>query len=438
MKIKNVLISVITCVGLLASSAMPVFAGSPDYIAGKDLSWNVVDGKSYWYEGGYKQGTNSDKKCFSYAGTLRGREIYDKESNAWYWLDVIYDGAKAIGKEVFMPYIYQGETGYSDAMARDMANLCDEGMKDFIYDGIIKRTGKWVRYDENGKMIKGWVTIQGELANHYPTQKGNTYYYDTKTGAMAKGWITLSDGVSYHFDEKTGKLLESKTADKKEDLATIYYNGPGAQGYVYAIEADIDLMGAGTGNQALLTIGNANDSIKFGLTYEAESSNASAKGNCALTSESYKAGKMDGSRKYHDIYYPGSNAKCNLMMIVDGKSGTAWLFHNHKYLTHVENEALIGDPLYIRAEGKAFGTGLFSASFKNVKVKNPVNGEEVITTKGNPEIGKQNAAGITYAPVVNDASNGYAYCIVTATSETATPSADAYGYLEFVNGSTIK
>ena len=65
------------------------------------------------------------------------------------------------------------------------------------------KSGKWVRYDKEGKMLKGWVEIKGELAELYPDQKDNVYYYDNFTGLMAKGWITI-EGTLYHFDEITG------------------------------------------------------------------------------------------------------------------------------------------------------------------------------------------------------------------------------------------
>ena len=54
-------------------------------------------------------------------------------------------------------------------------------------------------------MLKGWVTIEGALAQLYPKQTGNRYYYDSVTGLMAKGNVTI-DGVSYYFDEITGVL----------------------------------------------------------------------------------------------------------------------------------------------------------------------------------------------------------------------------------------
>ena len=88
----------------------------------------------------------------------RGKEIYDPASGAWYWLDNVQQGAKATSKEV-----YQDSNG-----------------------------GKWVRYDANGRMIKGWYT-----------QDGKTWYYDLTTGAMYKGWHTI-EGSTYHFDETTG------------------------------------------------------------------------------------------------------------------------------------------------------------------------------------------------------------------------------------------
>ncbi len=80
------------------------------------------------------------------------------------------------------------------------AEFADQ-VKRAIHDG----SGKWVRYDNEGKMLKGWVTIEGDLADIYPDQAGNTYYYDRKTGLMAKG-ATVIDGIEYYFDEITGVL----------------------------------------------------------------------------------------------------------------------------------------------------------------------------------------------------------------------------------------
>ncbi len=180
-------------------------SGSPMKIEGKDCAWNDAAGKSYWYENGIKQGTYFDNNAVLGDGTVRGREIYDAASDGWYWLDAIYNGAKAIGKEVWMPYIYQDEDGWDDAKMREIANESDEGMRDLVYDYMKNKKGKWVRYDENGKMLKGWITISGALVEKYPDQEGNTYYYDNRTGLMAKGWVKIG-GKDYFFDEVTGAL----------------------------------------------------------------------------------------------------------------------------------------------------------------------------------------------------------------------------------------
>ena len=111
-------------------------------------------GPWYWYENGVRQGT-----------TGRGKEIYDPKSDAWYWLDSVNNGAMAVSKDV-----YQDSNG-----------------------------GKWVRYDANGHMIKGWNT-----------NSQGTYYFDLITGAMAKGTVVI-DGITCVFDYNTGILPVSYT-----------------------------------------------------------------------------------------------------------------------------------------------------------------------------------------------------------------------------------
>lgn len=183
-------------------------SGSPAVIDGLNLQWNNVNGKSYWYENGVKQGTYDDAHGILGDGTIRGREIYDPATGGWYWLDSCYFGAKAVNKEVWMPYVYQNENPDDDDQLMNLANICDggwDGMGRVCYEAMKNKTGKWVRYNEEGKMLKGWVTIEGALAQLYPKQTGNVYYYDSITGLMAKGNVTI-DGVSYYFDEITGVL----------------------------------------------------------------------------------------------------------------------------------------------------------------------------------------------------------------------------------------
>lgn len=136
-----------------------------DYTAkyGEKNGWVEENGKKYWYEKGVKQGT-----------TGRGKEIYDPDSDAWYWLDAVQGGAMTVSKDV-----------YQESAAGQWADKPDG-------------TGKWVRYDENGHMVKGWQT----------TDKG-TYYFDLITGAMAKGTGDI-DGVPCAFDKYTGVALDNQ------------------------------------------------------------------------------------------------------------------------------------------------------------------------------------------------------------------------------------
>ena len=146
------------------TTAAVTFNGK-DYTAkyGEKNGWVEENGKKYWYENGVKQGT-----------TGRGKEIYDPNSDAWYWLDAVQDGAMTVSKDV-----------YQESAAGQWADKPDG-------------TGKWVRYDENGHMVKGWQT----------TDKG-TYYFDLITGAMAKGAGDI-DGVPCAFDEYTGIALDGQ------------------------------------------------------------------------------------------------------------------------------------------------------------------------------------------------------------------------------------
>lgn len=146
------------------TTAAVTFNGK-DYTAkyGEKNGWVEENGKKYWYEKGVKQGT-----------TGRGKEIHDPDSDAWYWLDAVQGGAMTVNKDV-----------YQESDAGQWADRPDG-------------TGKWVRYDENGHMVKGWQT----------TEKG-TYYFDPTYGTMAKG-VTEIDGVPCAFDQNTGIGLDKQ------------------------------------------------------------------------------------------------------------------------------------------------------------------------------------------------------------------------------------
>lgn len=127
--------------------------------------WVQIDGREFWYENWERQGWDVSDPSY------RGKEIYDPASNAWYWLDNVQQGAKAVSKDVY-------QESYSAYPDRE--------------DG----TGKWVRYDERGRMIKGWDTTEA-----------GTYYFEEITGAMAKGHVVIG-GKIYDFDTITGILQE--------------------------------------------------------------------------------------------------------------------------------------------------------------------------------------------------------------------------------------
>jgi len=146
------------------TTAAVTFNGK-DYTAkfGEKNGWVEENGKKYWYEKGVKQGT-----------TGRGKEIYDPDSDAWYWLDAVQGGAMTVNKDV-----------YQESAAGQWADKPDG-------------TGKWVRYDENGHMVKGWQQTENGL-----------YYFDLITGAMAKGAGNI-DGVPCAFDKYTGVALDGQ------------------------------------------------------------------------------------------------------------------------------------------------------------------------------------------------------------------------------------
>ena len=155
--------------------------------SGLHTGFYEIDGITYWYEGGIRQGTEG-----------RGKEIYDPDTDAWYWLDAIDNGKVATGKDVY-------QESYAGAYADRP-------------DG----TGKWVRYNENGHMVKGWAETEA-----------GTYYFDLETGAMAKGTATIA-GKEYTFDKNTGLLTGGTLYDcvwVSVDGKEYWYENGVRQGY---------------------------------------------------------------------------------------------------------------------------------------------------------------------------------------------------------------
>lgn len=91
-------------------------------------------------------------------------------------------------------------------------------------------TGKWTRYDSDGRMVKGesykngaWYyfdTATGKMAHGKYYRDGAYYYYDTATGIMQYGEQTI-DGDEYYFDTETGAMV---TGEVERDGRYYYYD----------------------------------------------------------------------------------------------------------------------------------------------------------------------------------------------------------------------
>ena len=178
-------------------AAVPVNAAADEVV----MEWREENGVKYWYENGVRQGVkyNADGSIdISY----RGKEIYDPSSAAWYWLDCVQNGAVAKNKDVYQ----------ESAAGQWGAGTNENGEK----------VGKWVRYDENGHMVKGWQTTEA-----------GTYYFDPVYGTMAKGDVVI-DGQSYYFNKDTGILERSgQTDDDGNSFLTDGWHKVGGINYWY-------------------------------------------------------------------------------------------------------------------------------------------------------------------------------------------------------------
>ena len=168
--------AVLTAVLLCSAAALPALAEetatpeTADSVASASTytGWKTVNGKKYWYENGVKQGT-----------TGRGKEIYDPDSDAWYWLDAVQGGAMTVSKDV-----------YQESAAGQWADKPDG-------------TGKWVRYDENGHMVKGWQT----------TDKG-TYYFGQ--------WLTIK-GADFWYEKGVRQGLDGRGKEIYDPASDAWY-----------------------------------------------------------------------------------------------------------------------------------------------------------------------------------------------------------------------
>jgi len=179
-----------TCNGVTTSTTVTVVEKTPEDTGNDGIiedtgntgdGWHIEDGVAYWYENGVKQGLEG-----------RGKEIYDPGTDAWYWLDSIQGGAVAKNKDVYQ----ESSAGiWADNLSISLNGTIDPKAS----------TGKWVHYDANGHMVKGW----------YTNPEGNTYFFDYTYGTMMKGYATI-DGTEYYFNTDTGILERTVATDIPE------------------------------------------------------------------------------------------------------------------------------------------------------------------------------------------------------------------------------
>jgi GH25 family lysozyme M1 (1,4-beta-N-acetylmuramidase) len=186
-----------------------------EYVKEGYNGWYRINNASYWYDDGIM---------------ARDKEVYDPESDAWYWFDA--DGRMAVDKDAFIPtnadrtegkWVRYDENG-SMKKGEDYRYggwywfdpVTGEMIKGFVYipvDGASE--GKWVYYDEiTGQMHHGESCIDGnwyyfdeytgKMAHGESYHDGNWYYYDEITGIMRYGEVTLPNGETAYYDEITG------------------------------------------------------------------------------------------------------------------------------------------------------------------------------------------------------------------------------------------
>ena len=188
------------CTVVLMSGSMAKAEQSIAVTGNDNNTYYCTDGKLNADYNGMATDANGKKYWFDYGVMAQDKQVYDFDSDAWYWFDA--DGTMAVDKDVYIP-------------------LSNED----------RSQGKWVRYDENGGMVKGedyryggwyWFDpITGEMIKGFVnipdgTEYGKWVYYDMITGQMHHGESYI-DGGWYRFDDWTGKMVHGEycTSDGK-------------------------------------------------------------------------------------------------------------------------------------------------------------------------------------------------------------------------------
>ncbi|MCC8125891.1 MAG: cell wall-binding protein [Clostridiales bacterium] len=223
MKKQTKLVAVASAAALLAIGAsMTSFAAA---------GWVEEDGVWYYYD--------SDGN--------RVEDEWKKSGDNWYWLDSEENGAMAVDKIIED----DDDTYYVDAngvMVRntwvmvvneDQDDDDDPAEYNYYYmqsngkaykqtgDTVSKKTinGKKYAFDEDGKMLYGWVSDDGELRNAEDEWADATYYFgDWTDGSMKTGWQKITvhddendkdDDYDYWFNFKSNGKKRTHDADSK-------------------------------------------------------------------------------------------------------------------------------------------------------------------------------------------------------------------------------
>lgn len=186
--------AVLAVCGIILIQGATVQAQQGITVVGNDNNtYYCTNGKLNTDYNGMATDLNGKKYWFDYGVMAQDKQVYDFDSEAWYWFDA--DGTMAVDKDVYIP-------------------LSNED----------REHGKWVRYDKNGGMVKGedyryggWYyfdNITGEMIKGFTnipdgTDNGKWVYYDIINGQMHHGESCI-DGGWYRFDDITGKMVHGE------------------------------------------------------------------------------------------------------------------------------------------------------------------------------------------------------------------------------------
>lgn len=176
-----------------------VMARSKEAVVGGQWKWFDADGSMAVSKDVYLPAGNKWVRYDANGNMVKG---WNTNKNGTYYFDPFTgEMRKGIQKVDGKYYYFYKITGVMvEAKSKEL--VVDGEWRWFDADGTIavskdvylKSGKKWVRYNAEGAMVKGWDWTDAGI-----------YYFDKITGEMLKGWQWLPEGVFY-FNEITGIL----------------------------------------------------------------------------------------------------------------------------------------------------------------------------------------------------------------------------------------